>query len=154
MTPNTPDDILLYECFLDKIEKSSTLNTVVLNILNKNLPSEIINKFLLWYHKKCIIDSKYSNALDNELINKMYSKLSSESLIKLLESINTTRNPCINQCNICQNAIENPHCYDCGHVFCLDCINKHRRSVRLRNNEYNCPQCRKPVLNDPIKIYL
>lgn len=148
------EQILLYECFLDKIEKSSILNTVINNILEKNLKPEITNKFILWLHNKCITDSKYINSLDNNLIDKIYGEMTNETLIKLMESVDTKKNPCIIECNICQNQVENPHCYECGHIFCLECMNKHKRSVRLRGNDYNCPTCRKNVINDPIKIFL
>ena len=76
----------------------------------------------------------------------MYKKLSDESLISLVKSIDTDKNPSIIQCNICKNDIENPHSYECGHLYCLDCINKHKRSFRVRGIEYTCPQCRTVVL--------
>ena len=145
---------LLYECFLDKIEKPSYLNNVISNILDKDIPDNKLDSFLLWFHKKCILDSKFSNCLDSPLINKIYLKLSNESMLKLLDSIKTDKNPCIIECSICQQNIENPHCYSCGHVFCLGCINKYKRNSILRNNEYSCPQCRQIISEDPIKIYL
>tara|TARA_B110000208_G_C11601993_1_gene370382 strand:- start:352 stop:816 length:465 start_codon:yes stop_codon:yes gene_type:complete len=148
-------DIFLYESFLDRIDKPSTLNSIVLNILNKDLPKDIVNKFLLWFHNKCISDSKYTKALDRELIDKIYSQLEKESIVKLLESIDTSKNPSIIECSICKDHIENPHCFECGHIFCLECINKHKRSISIiRSNNYNCPTCRKIIINDPIKIFL
>ena len=150
---NNEKDLLLFEFFLDKIENTTHLNLVVMNILNKNLPEDLINKFILWFHKKGVLDTRYISCLNTELINKMYTKISNESIIKLIESIDTKKNPCIIECNICKNDIENAHCYECGHMFCLDCITKHKRSIRLRNIEYTCPQCRKVIVNNPIKLF-
>lgn len=148
------DEFILYECFLDRVDRN-ILNRVIINILNKeDVPDEITNKFILWFHKKCVMDSKYSDSLDCELITKMYNRLNTSSIIKLISSIDHNKNPSIIECVICQSKVENPHAYQCGHIYCHECIKKHKRTCRVRNIEYCCPKCRKQITTEPIKIFI
>ena len=60
----------------------------------------------------------------SQLKNKMYKKLSVESLISLVKSIDTDKNPCIIQCNICKNDTHNKQLLRIGNTFSLT-LNKH-----------------------------
>ena len=48
---------ILYEFYLDRIDISH-LNKVLSSILNKDLSEEVLDKFIIWIHNKCILDSK------------------------------------------------------------------------------------------------
>ena len=46
--------------------------------------------------------------------------------------------PYEDECDICMEFLNNPRALTCGHVFCLDCLEKLERKKTI-----TCPQCRK-----------
>lgn len=71
------------------------------------------------------------------------------TVIKMAEAISKEPDPL--SCSICLDTLKSPVTLQCGHTFCMDCIDDcwHQEDQR---GVYTCPQCRqvftiRPVLN-------
>ena len=47
-------------------------------------------------------------------------------------------------CNICKETFPCLRCIPCGHLFCLKCLEKYRKSNQSAGDELPCPTCRLP----------
>tara|TARA_B110000208_G_C11794818_1_gene439077 strand:+ start:1609 stop:2106 length:498 start_codon:yes stop_codon:yes gene_type:complete len=142
----------IFDFFWEKIE-SSSFSKIISNILDRNLDNYIKEKFILYLHKKSIKDKSIIRAIDSKNIIDMYKYLSDESIVKIITKLDLVTNVNVIECIICSNYIDKPYSGQCGHIFCQECLDKHIRSSKLRNQVPKCPTCRREIDNC-IRIFI